>query len=229
MTQKTPKLFPHFAVPIAELEVPDSGALCSRLTELFLEREAEGDRWRNPVRRNTQQGLFESQFDLFQWPDEPVRELARICHQALGAVVREANAYSQEEMEQMEFGYHSWFHLTRTGGFQGLHHHANASWSGIFCVDPGDPVVDAPLSGVVRFHNPHMPEMHADPGNSFLQMPYHSGSYQVAHRPGLLILFPSYLQHEIFPYLGQRPRIVVAFNAWMRWSGAPPRGAPGGQ
>jgi hypothetical protein len=25
-------------------------------------------------------------------------------------------------------------------------------------------------------------------------------------------MFPSHLNHEIFPYLGERPRIVIAFN-----------------
>ena len=42
------------------------------------------------------------------------------------------------------------------------------------------------------------------------------------HQGGQLIAFPSYLLHEVFPYVGQRPRIVVALNAWCRWkNGAP--------
>ena len=31
----------------------------------------------------------------------------------------------------------SWFHVTRRGGFFALHNHPNASWSGVYCVDPG--------------------------------------------------------------------------------------------
>jgi hypothetical protein len=32
------------------------------------------------------------------------------------------------------------------------------------------------------------------------------------HSAGRLILFPSYVMHEIFAYQGDRPRIVIAFN-----------------
>ena len=46
-----------------------------------------------------------------------------------------------------------------------------------------------------------------------MKLPVHYGSYQVKHEVGKLLIFPSYLTHEIFPYIGDRPRIVVAFNS----------------
>ena len=36
------------------------------------------------------------------------------------------------------------------------------------------------------------------------------------HQAGQLVIFPSWLMHEVLPYLGERERIVVAFNAWIR-------------
>jgi uncharacterized protein (TIGR02466 family) len=209
---------PLFAMPFAVDQMADHAALCEELARLFLEKEAEGDRWRTDVRRETQKGaLFESRFDLFQWSDPPVRRVAAFCHAAVARLVASLSDYEPAELERLTFDYHAWFHVTRAGGYQGLHHHQNASWSGIFCVDPGDVLADRPDSGLVRFHDPRWCSAHyMDAGNRRLKAPFHHGGFDVAHKAGQLVVFPSYVMHEIFPYLGQRPRIVVAFNAWVR-------------
>jgi len=205
-----------FATPLAEITLPDAGPQLETLRALFLSRENELNRY--PVQRPTQHGLFESRFDVFDWTDEPVQSLARFCHGALSSVVKSLNGYSPEDVASFGWRYESWFHITRKGGFQGLHQHQNASWSGIFCVDPGDAPADKlNYSGKVRFHDPRGHHtMHEDAANNSLQPPFSTGAFDYVHEPGKLILMPSYLQHEIFPYMGERPRIVVAFNA-MAW------------
>ena len=47
-----------------------------------------------------------------------------------------------------------WFHVTRRGGFFGLHNHPMASWSGVYCVEPGRHDADKPDSGMLTFLNP---------------------------------------------------------------------------
>ncbi len=208
-----------FAVPFAEfLLPPEQHALIGTLSELFIAREQSGDEYRNRTARTTQQGaLFESRFDLFKWPEAPVRELAGFCHNSLTQVISRTSDYSDEELHRLHFEYHAWFHVTRRGGFQGLHNHQNASWSGIFCVDPGDDIGQHPDSGAVRFHDPRgMADMYLDAGNRRLAMPANHGVFQVQHAAGKLVIFPSYLLHEIFAYTGERPRIVVAFNCMVR-------------
>jgi hypothetical protein len=80
-------------------------------------------------------------------------------------------------------------------------------------VDPGDPVPDRPESGLVRFYDPRAcAYYYSDAGNLGLRMPYQHGGYDLIHQAGRLVMFPSHLNHEIFPYLGERPRIVIAFN-----------------
>lgn len=212
-----PAIQPFFAVPIGHGSFPGAEALCDTLTTLFLEREEEGERWRHQKRIDTMHGaLYESRFDLFSWPDPPVRLLTAGCHGCLAAFVREVNDYREEDMERLRFDYHAWFHVTRKHGYQGLHNHPNASWSGIFCVDPGDEPRDRPDSGLVRFHDPRShADMYADAGNRNLRLPWTMGSLNWRHRRARIVLFPSYLRHEIYPYLGERPRIVVAFNRWI--------------
>lgn len=206
-----------FATPLAEFQAENEKPLCDDLRTLFLEKESD-EQVRNEIRRDTQHGeLFESRFDLFEWQDPPVKELTQFCHRALASTIFELSDYSDEEFSGLQFNYHAWFHITRNGGFQALHHHQNASWSGIFCVDPGDDVEANPHSGAVRFYDPRgQADQYRDPGNSRLGSITRFGSYEISHRAGRLLIFPSYLDHEIFPYLGQRERIVVAFNCMLQ-------------
>lgn len=209
---------PIFATPFAEVRFDDAPTLNVELAALFLERAAAGERYRSRRHADTQRGdLFESRLNLFSWEDVPVRRLAAHCHDALAQLVARLNGYDEAQVGALRFEYHSWFHITRAGGYQGVHNHPNASWSGIYCVDPGDTVEGRPDSGMVRFHDPRAAStMYLDAGNRQLAAPFFTGCLNISHEAGKLLLFPSYVSHEIFAYVGKRPRIVVAFNCWVR-------------
>jgi uncharacterized protein (TIGR02466 family) len=206
-----------FATPLVTVTLPDSENLNRALAELFLQKEREGDKYRTPVHIPTQVGdIFESTFDLFDWPDKPVQQLARECHRVLRDYVATLNKYSEAEMNQFQFHYHAWFHITRRGGYQSVHYHPKASWSGIYCVRTGDSVEGRPESGVVKFYDPRGAVfMHADPGNERLLPAFSATPVYLTHKEGQLVIFPSFLMHEVLPYLGERERIVAPFNAWI--------------
>ncbi|NRB70628.1 MAG: hypothetical protein HRU51_01790 [Xanthomonadales bacterium] len=203
-----------YTVPLIEFVHPDREQLCPSLRAFFLAREQI--QYKDDIERDTQLGeVFESRFDLFYWKDPELQPLVQFVHGALARTVMELNAYEPAFMERLRFDYHAWYHITRSGGFQGVHNHPNASWSGIFCVDPGAPGKDA-REGTVRFYDPRAnADYYTDPGNQNLQAPFRNGGTEVRHEPGKLWLFPSYLLHEVFPYFGHTPRIVVAFNCWL--------------
>jgi len=97
-----------------------------------------------------------------------------------------------------------------------------ASWSGVYCVDPGDPVPDKFNNGVLRMLDArNMASMYTDAGNAHWRTPFSFGEMAYSSVAGQLILFPSYLMHEVAPYYGQRERITVAFNVWVRQAGEP--------
>ena len=217
MTQVNAEITTVFATPLATAALPDSERLNRELTELFLEKEKYGDKYRSPVHIPTQVGgIFESTFDLFDWPDAPAQELARACRQILRDYVAMINRYSDAEMALFEFHFHAWFHITRRGGYQSIHYHPKASWSGIYCVRSGDHVEDRPESGMVKFYDPRGAVfMHADPGNEKLMPTFSTTPVYLKHIEGQLVIFPSFLMHEVLPYLGESERIVAPFNAWM--------------
>ena len=112
----------------------------------------------------------------------------------------------------------AWFQVQNQGGRHGIHNHGNCSWSGVYYVDvdPAPERVRHPqfgaLNGITRFHGPHLARLggaHMDLGSAYLQ---HS-THDVHPVPGTVIVFPSWLLHEVLPYEGQRDRVIVSFNA----------------
>ncbi|MDX1489509.1 MAG: TIGR02466 family protein [Acidiferrobacterales bacterium] len=212
------KIASWFATPIATVRVADHETLNRALQALFLEKERAGDAFRHEIRIPTQVGpVFESRFDLFDWSDPPVQQLAEACHDALYDLVQALNGYDDDEMASFTFFYESWFHVTRNGGYQSIHYHPGASWSGIYAVRTGDAVADRPESGQVKFYDPRGASfMHVDEGNRRTDPRFSTTPVYLSHQEGQLVLFPSWLMHEVLPYVGQSERIVVAFNTAIR-------------
>ncbi|MCO7225024.1 TIGR02466 family protein [Pleionea sp. CnH1-48] len=213
------KTLDHFSVPLTTFRWEQAEQLNPKLAKLFIECSNDESRYKNETMRSTQNnGVFESKFDLFYWNEPSVQQLFQFCHKALASVVVQYNGYSAEQLNKIEFFYHSWFHVTKTGGFQGNHNHPMASWSGIYCIKTGTDADTEAFSGKVRFHDPRMgADMYQDPSNENLQGKFGLGGVEYGHKNGQLVIFPSYLRHEVFAHMGKEERIVVAFNSWSRW------------
>ena len=209
-----------FAVPIVVANMENCDALNAELRELFLRCETEGDKFRNPdplVYRND--ALFESHFGLFDWPHQCVVKLRDFCYSNLYQAIGELNGYDTAMLRRLHIAHESWFHNTRKGGFFGPHNHPLHSWSGVYCVSHSgdDPNSD---SGKLTFINPFSTmNMFLDMAIAKMQPPYNQAHLMVRLQPGQLVLFPSWLLHEVAYYDGDDVRITVAFNARFRLEG----------
>jgi len=204
---------PMFPTPFAFERLADPDRLNAALRTLFLARENAGA-YRNPdpyTERND--ALFESRFDLFQWPDPEVAELREFCLSRTLQLVQRLNGYDAARMRALRLRIESWFHVTRRNGYFGVHNHPNASWSGVYCVDGGQPDPGADDGGKLTFLHPYaQAAMHTDHGNDMLRPPFNVQHVGYVLAPGQLILFPSWLQHLVTPFVGEGTRITVAFN-----------------
>lgn len=217
-------VFSLFSIPFVRTELPNADALNAELHALFLQREGEGARWRNPDPNMTiGKGLFESNFDLFGWPESCVQKLHEFCMRKLFAMIGEINGYTNQELHKLESQTHAWFHVTRRGGRFTAHNHPMASWSGVYCVSPGSHDAGSTDSGVLHFQNPHQHAgMFLDPGNRKLSDAYTMSGRNIHLKAGELVLFPSWMFHEVFPFHGDGERVTVAFNCWFRPLGSAP-------
>ena len=221
-------IFALFSTPFVRTELPGADALNRELHTLFLQREGEGPRWRNPDPSMTiNKGLFESKFDLFSWPEPCVQKLHEFCMRKLFAMIGELNGYTNEELYKLQSQTHAWFHVTRRGGRFTAHNHPMASWSGVYCVSPGRHDPDVADSGALHFQNPNqLAAMFRDPANRQMIDAYTMTGRNIYLKAGELVLFPSWMFHEVFPYQGDGERVTVAFNCWFRPLGSGESGNP---
>lgn len=102
-----------------------------------------------------------------------------------------------------------WTNMLETGGSQALHAHANSFISGVYYLTPSHPacktVFVRPPGGADFSFRHHT--------RSAAMGPYNAGKYVLpTAEPGDLVLFPSYLYHEVPRNQGAQ-RITASFNA----------------
>jgi uncharacterized protein (TIGR02466 family) len=213
--KRTPlNTFALFATPVATRTLEGAEALNGELERLLLERETE--QYRNPAPTHFEQReVFESNFDLFRWPEPCIQTLRAFVMESIAELVADLNGYSPADMGKMQLLNHTWFHVTRKGGSFVSHNHPMASWSSVYCVRAGESVPDRRDSGVLRFldHRPGS-NMFLDPANVKLRVPFNFGHYAMRLAAGQLVIFPSYLVHEVATFMGSDIRITIASNCW---------------
>lgn len=221
-----PDIMPFFAVPFGFAKLENPEPLNQQLRTLFLARSSEGEKHANPrplTHRNPQ--VFESNFQLFRSTEPCLKQLKDFCWRHLLNLVCELNGYDEATRERLLIYSDAWFHVTRRGGFFGLHNHPNASWSGVYCVDPGRHDPGKRDSGLLSFLNPTIASaMYMDAANANLSGAYAPNIRHVRFEAGQLVLFPSWVLHDVKPFEGEGERITVAFNCWFQLQPAAPGG-----
>jgi uncharacterized protein (TIGR02466 family) len=217
MMFRPPELMIMFAVPFSFSVHPEQQRLNEGLKRYVFkhEKDAGGSNPRPITQRNG--AVYESHFDLFRVNDPAIQELKAFCWNQLLSFVAGLNGYDLATVNRLEIFNECWFHVTRRGGFFGLHNHPNASWSGVYCVDPGRSDPGNEGSGLLSFVSPMLISgMHQDVANAKMKRPYASGVAQLTLLPGQLVMFPSWVLHDVKPFEGEGERITIAFNCWFR-------------
>ena len=149
-----------------------------------------------PARRTNRGGWNSTEMDILERP--VWTELRRAVHAACAA------ALAQMGRAGGAFQLQSWVNLHGRGGFNFLHMHEAALLSGSFylAVPAG--------SGALCFRDPRPGVLH---GTAKGPAANAHADVQLVPRPGLLVLFPCWLEHYGEPHEADEPRICIAFNA----------------
>lgn len=186
-----------------------------RLRDYILANEGESRRKLNSPQR-AHPGVFESEFNFLDWPSPVTGELKQFLLGHLAGVVRNAAGLDEAATARLRIQNHCWFHITRNGGYFQHHNHPMASWSLVYCVDPGDPEPPNEFeAGHLVFHDPRATaSMYLDPANRRWARDFSFDAVRMRPEAGEVLIFPSYVHHTVEPYRGDRPRISVAANFW---------------
>ncbi len=149
-----------------------------------------------PAGRTNRSGWNSREMDVLERPVwAPLRQaIHSACAAALGEMGRSGQAFELQ----------SWINLHDRGGFNFLHLHERALLSGSF-------YLKVPAgSGALAFRDPRPGVIHGKLKGS---VPNGHADIQLAPSPGLLVLFPCWMEHYVEPHESDEPRICVAFNA----------------
>jgi uncharacterized protein (TIGR02466 family) len=186
-----------FATPVAALEVPDAAARNAGL--------------KTPSVQASNAGGWHSDREFPAWGGQHVTEILdygcelanRITADRAGKLVRPAWKTS------------IWANVNAQGDANMCQYHAGAFGSGTYYVDDGGCAADDSLGGEFEMLDPPGPGPAMDaPAPKFAGEDGASvgGAEMIRPRPGLLLLFPSFLFHQARPYSGTALRISIAFN-----------------
>ena len=208
------KIIPAFAVPFGASFI-NAPKMNQELRDLFLSRE--NDKYRNKSRNSEETDLvYESDFDLFVWEDKPVVQLKEFMTSCIKETLGMVNQYKRSRVEEFDIYADAWYHITRKGGSFTNHNHPMASWSAVYCIQDGIDEADTPNSGLTRFFHPQTAaSTYLDAGNlNILNPPYSLGHQIFKLQAGQIVIFPSWIYHDVSTYTGNSERIVVAANYW---------------
>jgi uncharacterized protein (TIGR02466 family) len=140
------------------------------------------------------------------WNSKDMAVLEQPGFTALRQAIRAACAAALGEMGRGDsaFQLQSWVNLHDRGGFNFSHMHEGTLLSGSFYVNV------PPGSGQFVFRDPRPGVIHGSVKGAVI-----NGHADIHLTPsaGLLVLFPSWMEHYVEPHDSDEPRITIAFNA----------------
>jgi uncharacterized protein (TIGR02466 family) len=206
MTRINVEIRSYFATPVAVVALPDAAVLNPELERVILARAS-----RDQGVQHSNLGGWQSSWDFEEWGGAPARRLL----DAARDVATRLTSDRAGDPVRIAWKTNAWANVNRKGHGNEFHTHPGAYWSGTYYVDDGGIAADHALGGAFEIQDPRgvAPAMYAPllgfavPGGQSA-----GASELIFPQSGQFVLFPSWLQHGVRPYLGDRTRISVAFN-----------------
>ena len=191
-----------FATRLYEAQIDDPALLddLAHSIRTFAEDDQAGRRW-------SQDKGYTGYTSYASLNDLPRRDPAFADLQKL--VTRHAATFANEsafDLDRKPKLDSLWVNLLKPGGHHTGHIHPHSIVSGTF-------YVEAPKgSGAIRFEDPRLPMMMAAPLRSDDAPEELRPFVSVEPRPGLLLMWESWLRHEVLPGPAKADRLSISFN-----------------
>jgi uncharacterized protein (TIGR02466 family) len=186
---------PLFVTQLYEAEIGDAALLddLSRSIRVLADDDQAGRRWS----REHRYAGYTSYASLNDLPrrDPAFADLAKLLvrHATEFAVDCAFDLARKPRLDSL------WVNLLKSAGHHSGHIHPHSIISGVL-------YVEVPAgSGAIRFEDPRLPLMMAAP-------PRVDTFVAVNPRPGLLLMWESWLRHEVLPGTGEGERLSISFN-----------------
>ena len=191
-----------FVSRLYEQELNDQRLLAdlARSIRSFAVEDEAGRRWS----REHRYAGYTSYASLNDLPrrDPAFAELAKLLTRHAAAFARECGFELARKPKLDSL----WVNLLKSGGHHSGHIHPHSILSGTLYVEV------PPGSGAIRFEDPRLTLMMAAPPRAKGAPEELQPFVTVEPRPGLLLMWESWLRHEVLPGSGRGERLSISFN-----------------
>ena len=170
-------------------------------TNAGLEKAVRARAAAQPGVRVSNTGGWQSQPDLFEWPEPEVRTLAAELDRAIQQYV----SFGQAAPVRLKIRRAGWANVNRAGDYNNLHNHPQQHLAAVYYVkaSPSGSASD----GLLELRDPR-------PAAGFGGYETLFSAYPMRFAPeaGMLVMFPAFVEHLVHPHHGPDERISLAIN-----------------
>ena len=158
-------------------------------------------------------GGWHSNTRMVDWGGEAARALV---YKAMGMADEGCSNIAHDQGREYGWVPEMWANVSGSGHSNQYHTHPGSLWSAVAYIDDGYAGSDDPeLGGELQLLDPRMPMVRM--GSLDLRLREVDGTVQnneptIRPQTGLIVMFPSWLQHAVRPFRGTGTRISVAIN-----------------
>lgn len=189
-------LFPTSAITYTWEDVEELNKELKEMIFKEIEKNPEGIKYSNV-------GGYHSTIDLLSWDYPCVKPFIDMI-QAISQIM--ARNDGLKENSTVDLSLSAWANVIQSGHYHIAHRHPNNFWSGCYYIDSGDPDEGLEHNGFFEFMDPRPgANMHSNEDINFPR-------YQINPIPGLMTIFPAWVEHFVHPYVGSGKRVTISFN-----------------
>ena len=200
----SPELSSAFGTPILLHMVSSAVALNHGLERAILTRAQRGE-----ANRISNVGGWQSLPDFLDWPEPEIKQLAGEVDRAIQQISTMPAMLGRqaEPPARVKYNAYGWANLNRPGDYNMLHLHPGNHWSVVYYVATGTLDPDTPMNGRIELRDPR-------PAATFARMPGFTCGQPllISPQPGMMLVFPAWIEHGVHPFYGTGHRISIAIN-----------------
>lgn len=199
-----------FSAPLLRLLWSDVGGLNEQLKTSILEKS----KMIQSVRQSNKGG-WQSPRDFHNWKEACVERFLAMVDIGVVRLTSACAGATRLDDESLKWNIAAWANINRYSNYNGLHNHGGGFWSGVYYVSCGK--LQNPLSqeGCISFRNPTLaPLAIANLRPHSMVREIFKTNCTVKPLGGLMLLFPSWLEHYVHPYFGEEPRISISWDVF---------------
>ena len=200
----SPELSSAFGTPVLLHMASSAVAMNYGLERAVLTRAQRG-----LANRISNVGGWQSLPDVLDWPEPEIKQLANEMDRAIQQISAMPAILGRqtEPPQRVKYNAYGWANLNQPGDYNMIHLHSGNHWSVVYYVATGTLDPETPTNRRIELRDPR-------PAATFGRLPGFTCGQPLLIRPqpGMLMVFPSWIEHCVHPFYGAGHRISIALN-----------------